>query len=218
MRSFQAALAFLMAAMANMALAAPGIYATAMILATTLVDTVLSSGFQHSVVAVPGHVHPRQASPSRTNYETGCFNTSTFTPAGGGNSTLVSWTALTNENDPQSDLAVYNAFTTLCKKISATILTRNIPYNHCEPDKYTNGTYGIIAQMMYLGPQDVFDMRGNYDLCMGVMSLPHGCTCGGLFEEVYFFYTNSPNKTQYCNIQARPILGPCPDCTGGLLA
>lgn len=127
MRSFQAALAFLMAAMANMALAAPGIYATAMILATTLVDTVLSSGLQHSVVTVPGHVHPRQASPSRTNYETGCFNTSTFTPAGGGNSTLVSWTALTNENDPQSDLAVYNAFTTLCKKISATILTRNIP-------------------------------------------------------------------------------------------
>lgn len=123
MRSFQAALAFLMAIMVNMALAAPGIYATAMILATTLVDTVLSSGFQHSVVAVPGRVHSRQAfaSPFRTSHETGCFNTSTF------NSTLVPWAALANENDPQSDLAVYYALTELCKKFSATIMTRNVP-------------------------------------------------------------------------------------------
>lgn len=75
--------------------------------------------------------------------------------------------------------------------------------------------------MMYLGPQDIFDMRGKYDLCMSVMNLPHSCTYGGLFEEVYLYYDSpyeSPNHTQYCNIQARPILGPCPDCTGGLLA
>lgn len=71
--------------------------------------------------------------------------------------------------------------------------------------------------MMFLGPEDIFDMRGNYDLCMGAMSLPHGCTYGGLFEEVPLWY-NFPNQTQYWNIQARPILGPCPDCTGGLLA
>lgn len=71
--------------------------------------------------------------------------------------------------------------------------------------------------MMYLGPQDTFDMRGNYELCMSVMNLPHGCTYGGLFEEMRLWY-EVPYETQYCNIQARPILGPCPDCTGGLLA
>lgn len=70
---------------------------------------------------------------------------------------------------------------------------------------------------MYLGPQDTFDMRGNYNLCMSVMSLPHGCEYGGLFEEVSLYY-DFPDKTQDCNIQARPILGHCPDCTGGLLA
>lgn len=122
MHSFQVALAFLMAVMANMALAAPGIHATAMILATTLVDTVLSSGFQHSVVAFPSRTHSRQASPSRTSYETGCFNTSTKF-----NSTLVPWATLASESDPQSDLGVFYALTELCKKFSATIMTRDIP-------------------------------------------------------------------------------------------
>lgn len=130
MRSFQTVLAFLIAAMANMALAATGVHAMAMILATNFVDTVLSSGLQHSVVAAPGRIHAREAFPSRMNYTTdtaGCFDTSTFIPAGGGNSTLVPWTALADKTDPQSEVALFNIFTTLCKKISATILTRNIP-------------------------------------------------------------------------------------------
>lgn len=70
--------------------------------------------------------------------------------------------------------------------------------------------------MMYLGPQDTYDMRGNYDLCLGIMDLPLGCAYGGLFEEVYFWHY-SPNHTQYWTVQARAIQGPCPDCTGGLL-
>lgn len=127
MRSFQTILAFLMAAMANVALASLGIHATAMILATTLVDTVLSSALQHSVVATPGRIHARQTFPFRKSHTAGCFNASTFVPAGGGVPTLVPWTALANKNDPQSEVALFYAFTALCKKISATILTRNIP-------------------------------------------------------------------------------------------
>lgn len=73
-----------------------------------------------------------------------------------------------------------------------------------------------MAQMMYLGPHDVFDMRDNYDLCLGAMVLPKGCAYGGLFEQVRLWY-NSPNHTEFWNIQARAIHGPCPDCIGGLL-
>lgn len=127
MHSFQAALALLMAIMANMALAAPGIYVTAMILATTLVEPVVPSGFQHSVVAAPGRTHSRQTFPSRASYATGCFNSSTFAPAAGGNSTLIPWTALADKTDPQSELALFYAFTALCKRMSSTILTRDIP-------------------------------------------------------------------------------------------
>jgi hypothetical protein len=70
---------------------------------------------------------------------------------------------------------------------------------------------------MYLGPKDIFDMRGIYDYCLGLMSLTKDCEYGGVFDEVHFWY-GSPNNSQYWNVQARPIVGPCPDCTGGLLA
>lgn len=125
MRSFQAVLAIIMAAMANAALAVPGFHATAMILATTVVDSVICSGFQHSVIAAPGRIKVDHALSA--NYTAGCFNTSTFPQARGDNSTLVPWTALANEKDPDSELAVFYTFSNLCKKISATIMTRDIP-------------------------------------------------------------------------------------------
>lgn len=124
MRSFQAVLAMLMAAMVNIAVAAPGIHATVMILAVTLVDTVICSGFPHSVVAAPGYI--KAGHTMLTNYTAGCFNASTFPQAGGRNSTLVPWTALASESDPDSEVSVFYTFSTLCKKISATIMTRNI--------------------------------------------------------------------------------------------
>lgn len=125
MRSFQAVLAMLMAAMVNIAVAATGIHATVMILAVTLVDTVISSGFPHSVVAAPGDI--KAGHTMLTNYTAGCFNASTFPQAGGDNSTLVPWTALASESDPNSEVAAFYTFSTLCMKISATIMTRNIP-------------------------------------------------------------------------------------------
>ena len=71
--------------------------------------------------------------------------------------------------------------------------------------------------MMYLGPQDVFDMRGNYDYCMGALSMTQACPYGGFFAEVDL-WNGHPNNSEVWNVQARPMRGPCPDCTGGLLA
>lgn len=125
MRSFQAVLAFLMAAMVNMAAGAPGLHSTMMILATTFVDAVISSGFQHTVATTPGQNEAGKVKPA--NYEATCFSPSTFPQTGSGNSTLVPWTALADDSDPQSEHAVSHTFKTLCKEISATILTRDIP-------------------------------------------------------------------------------------------
>lgn len=125
MRSFQAVLAFLMAVMVNIVFAVPGFHSTTMILATTFVDAVLSSGFRHTVVTAPGQNKAGKSKP--TNYAARCFSPSTFPRTGSSNSTLVPWTALVDENDPESEYAVSHTFTTLCKEISATILTRDIP-------------------------------------------------------------------------------------------
>lgn len=125
MRSFKAALAVLVAVMVNIAFAMPGLQATAMILATTFVDAVISSGFQHTVVTAPGENKAGQV--KLANYTAGCFNSSTFPKTGTGNSTLVPWTALANESDAESEIALFYTFSTICKKMSATILTRNIP-------------------------------------------------------------------------------------------
>lgn len=125
MRSFQAVLTVLVAAMANIAFAVPGLHATTMILAATFVDVVVSSGFQHTVVTAPGQNEAGQV--KLANYTAGCFNSSTFPQKGSGNSTLVPWTALANESDHESELAVFYTFSTICKKMSATILTRDIP-------------------------------------------------------------------------------------------
>lgn len=114
-----------MAVMANAAPAVPGFHATAMILATTFVNTVTCSGFQHSVAAAPGRMKVGHA--LSMNHTAGCFNTATFPRAGSDNSTLVPWTALESESDPESELAVFYTFSNPCKKISATILTRAIP-------------------------------------------------------------------------------------------
>lgn len=63
-------------------------------------------------------------------------------------------------------------------------------------------------------------MRGNYELCIGAFGLLNQCTYGGLFEEFEEggSWKLSPNYTQLWNVQARPILGRCPDCAGGLFA
>ena len=128
MRSFQTIFAILMAAMVNMALAAAAIHAIAMLLATTLIDTVMCSRFPHSIVAAPGNVKARQLFPHRKSLaDGGCFTNFTFPDIGSANSTWVPWTALANEKDPDSELAVFYTFTTICKEISATILTRDIP-------------------------------------------------------------------------------------------
>lgn len=88
-------------------------------------------------------------------------------------------------------------------------------YTHCEPDNFTNGTYAVMAQMTYLGPEDIFDMRGIYDYCLAAMSLAKDCEYGGWFDEINL-WPGSPNNSQLWNVKARPIVGPCPDCTGGL--
>lgn len=125
MRSFKAVRSVLVAAMINTAFAVPGLHATTMILATTFVDAVVSSGFQHTVVTAPEQNKAGKVKP--TNYAATCFSPSTFPRTGSGNSTLVPWTALADDSDPESEHAVSHTFKTLCKEISATILTRDIP-------------------------------------------------------------------------------------------
>lgn len=125
MRSLQAALALLMAAMVNIAVAARGLHSTTIILATTFVDAVISSGFQHTVDTAPGQDKAGKVKP--TNCAARCFSPSTFPRTGSGNSTLVPWTVLVDESDPESEYAVSHTLTILCKEISATILTHDIP-------------------------------------------------------------------------------------------
>lgn len=124
MRSFQAVLAILMVAMVSMAYSAPGIYATAMALATVLVDTVTSSGFQHHVASTPGHIDASRI----LNQTGGCFHDSnSTTSAENDTSTWVPWTALANQYDAGSEMALFYTFTMLCERISATIMTIGIP-------------------------------------------------------------------------------------------
>lgn len=59
-------------------------------------------------------------------------------------------------------------------------------------------------------------MRGIYDCCLAVKGPTKDCEYGGEFDNVHIWY-RSPDNSQYWNVQARPIMGPCPDCTGGLL-
>lgn len=129
MLPFQTVLAILMAATVNMALAAPEISAAAMILATTIVDTVVSSGVQHPVVG-PRRGADGKFLPLRAINEPTCFDSSTFPNAGKHNSALVPWTALANQTDSEAELAVFNTLTTICNKFSSTIMTRNIQVSH----------------------------------------------------------------------------------------
>lgn len=92
--------------------------------------------------------------------------------------------------------------------------TSGLQYTHCQPDDYTNGTYAVIAQMTYLGTKDTFDVRGTYEYCRPVISLTH-CEYGGVVDVELDL--GDHNGWQSWNVQARPIVGPCPDCTGGLL-
>lgn len=123
MRSFQAVLAILMVAMVSIAYSAPGIHATAMTLAIVLVDTVTSSGVQHSVVSTPGHIDASRI----LNQTGGCFHDSNSTSAENDTSTWIPWTAIANQYDPGSEMALFYTFTMLCERISATIMTIGIP-------------------------------------------------------------------------------------------
>jgi hypothetical protein len=128
MRYFQTVLAILMAAMVNMAHSTPGTRAaTAMLLATALVDGVASSGFQHSVVAAPGHFETRQPLMRRTNQTGGCFHDTNFTRAENDTSAWIPWAALANQYDAASEMALFYTFTALCKEMSATMMSRDIP-------------------------------------------------------------------------------------------
>lgn len=137
MRSFKAVFAVLVAAMVSIAFAVPGLHAPTMILATTFVDAVVSSGFEHTVVTAPG----KNKAPhvKLTSYTAGCFNASTFPETGSGKSTLVPWTALADESHAESEIAVFYTFSTLCKKMSATILTRDIPVSYSVASSVTLG-------------------------------------------------------------------------------
>ncbi|KAI3391038.1 hypothetical protein diail_8089 [Diaporthe ilicicola] len=211
MHSFKTILAILMAAMVNMVLGVSGIHATAMVLATTLVDTATST-FQHSVIAAPGTARTIN---SRTDAD-GCYNNSTNFGTADNTSTLIPWIALQSINDTGTP-HVYAMFETLCKRISATILSRDVPYTHCTADNYTNSTYSIMAQLTYRAPEVLFDMRGDYDTCMGLMFLAVECPYGGLFRDVKYSYGFADNSSMWWTVQARPIAAPCPDCTAGLL-
>lgn len=127
MRSFQTVLVILVAAMVSLAHSAPGIHAAAMSLTIALVDAVTSSGFQQSAASTPGHADTSRVLVRRTNQTGGCFHDSNFNCAEKDTSTWIPWTALANQNDPGSEMALFYTFTTLCERISATIMTRDIP-------------------------------------------------------------------------------------------
>ncbi|KAJ0114814.1 hypothetical protein J7T55_004556 [Diaporthe amygdali] len=218
MQSFQAVIAILLATMVNMALGAAEIHATALILASTFLSTVASSTFQHAIVAAPGtrgSIGTRKVSTLQANDTGSCYNASTFPHTVNDSSALVPWTDILNKNDTDSYLWLYDIFGDLCWEISETILTRDIPYTHCKSDNYTNGTYSIMAQMTYLGPNDTYDMRGKYDNCIGALVITMWCPYGGIFEHKLPCF-GPPNELQAWEVQARPIKGPCPDCAKGL--
>ena len=131
MRYFQTVLAILVATMVNMAHAAPGTHVTALLLATALVDTVTSSGFQHSVVAAPGHFETRQPLMRRTNQTGGCFHDTNFTRGENDTSAWIPWAAIASQYDAASEMALFYTFTALCKEMSATIMSRDIPVSFC---------------------------------------------------------------------------------------
>lgn len=72
-----------------------------------------------------------------------------------------------------------------------------------------------MAQITYLGPEDILDMRGAYDYCRPAISLTEFCEYGGMLD--VDLDLGGPDSWQSWNVQARPIVGPCPDCTGGSL-
>lgn len=133
MRSFQAVLVILMAAILNMARSAPGFHGTAIAVTNPLVDTVTSSGLQHSVAPTPGHADTSWVLMLQTNQTGACFHDSNFTRAENDTSAWVPWTALANQYDPGSEMALFYTFTMLCERISATIMTRDIPVNWSRP-------------------------------------------------------------------------------------
>lgn len=69
--------------------------------------------------------------------------------------------------------------------------------------------------MEYLGPDDTYDMRGWWDYCLGALALTKECEYGGWFDDIHFWHGPPTNESQLWNVKARPIVGPCPDCTGG---
>ncbi|KAL1849153.1 hypothetical protein Daus18300_013358 [Diaporthe australafricana] len=211
MRSFQAVLAILMAAMVNMVLGAPGIAATAVILAATFVDTVTSSGFQHSVVATP-----RIARSVNSDLDI-CFDNSTteILHEAGYNSPLVPWIALQRGNNDTYTPQLYDMFEGICMEISATILSRNVSYTSCRPDMNPgNSTYSVMAQVTYRGPHSTYDMRKHHNTCMTLMFFTLECPYGGLFRDVGIAYANTTHRW---TVQARPVEAACPDCSAGLL-
>lgn len=126
MRSFQAVLAIIMAAMANMVLGAAGTHAIAAMMAGTLIDTVTSSGFQHSVVATP------RTAKSIDPYLDICFDNSTILHAAGNNSPLVPWLtlqAISNDTE-KPHWQLYEMFESICKEISKGFLSNDIPVSH----------------------------------------------------------------------------------------
>ncbi|KAG8163216.1 hypothetical protein KVR01_006513 [Diaporthe batatas] len=224
MRCFMAVVTILMAVMVNMANTTPLIQATAIILATALVGVATPSGFQHSVMSAPdsaGRVAV-ESSPvmhRRTKDTGGCFHSSNHTSIPDNDtSAWIPWIALASPDEPTAQKALSDTISALCRRNSATILTRGIPYTHCQPDDYSNGTYAVMAQMTYLGPRDMFDMRDTYDYrcCLAAISLTEYCEYGGALD-LAFDLGGGPNNSHSWNVRARPIVGPCPDCTGGLL-
>lgn len=132
MRSFQVVFAILLAVVVNMAHSTPGIHATSMMLATTLVDVVAYLGFQHSVITAPGSAGPVPVEPSRLMHhrknDTGrCFHSSNDTSGESDTSVWIPWTALASPDEPTAQLALYDTISALCKRIGATIFTRGIP-------------------------------------------------------------------------------------------
>jgi hypothetical protein len=102
-------------------------------MATTLVDTVTSLGFQHSAVAAPGDAKPSRVPEHQSGLASiGCFlEGNHFSPGSGlSNHSYIGRHELANITDARSEFALYLMLVDVCINMSVT-MRRDIVVSIC---------------------------------------------------------------------------------------